>query len=111
MIFAGSANAQTQDDKIYERTEVDEKPKIIKKTFPSASDCERNLRMVGIIELRAVLRKSGEVTDIEVVQASPCAAFNKSALKAVKKIKFKPAVKDGQPVSVLMPIAYSYSSY
>lgn len=116
MIFAGAVNGQTndlktQDDKIYEKSEVDEAPKFLKKRPPSISGCDAYPGMSGKVELRVVFRKSGEVTDVEVVSTSPCAAYNKSALKTVKKIKFKPAIKDAQPVSVRLPVVYTYSSY
>lgn len=108
-IFAGLVGAQTnsnaQEDKVYKLSEVDEKPEITKKKQASTrGKCNRT----GRARVRVVLRKSGEVTDPELVTISPCRAFNESVLKVVKKIKFKPATRNFQPVSVSVVIEYVY---
>ena len=111
MIFAGAANAQTNnsdDDKIYELDEVDERPQISKKPIPSTEGrCENS----GMAQVRVVLLKSGAIGKVEFVKASPCAVFNQNALKAAKQIKFKPARKDGKPVSVYMKVIYTFTRY
>jgi TonB family protein len=48
------------------------------------------------------------VTNVELVSFSGCETFDKSAMEAVKDIKFQPAIKDGEPVTVFKKIKYSF---
>lgn len=59
------------------------------------------------IVLRMVLRANGKVTDISVVR-SDAPELNKVAVQAAKKIKFAPAMKDGQPVSQWATVTYTF---
>jgi protein TonB len=52
----------------------------------------------GIVTVSFIITKDGQVRDPVVVSAKPEKTFNKAALKAIKKWKFKPKVVDGQPV-------------
>ena len=118
VIFASAAKSQTgapnssvvaaatdTEDIVYKPSEVDKRVQSIKKPKPKASSCDASL---GVTKFQAVFRKTGQVTDIRMVVESDCRSFNKNALKAVRKIKFKPAMKGGQPVSVLMFVEYVY---
>ena len=71
-----------------------------------------NTSYEGTIVLRAIFRKNGKVTDIEFVEAKPPRFFDgsltKKAIEAAKKIRFKPAMKDGRPVSMLMQLEYNF---
>jgi len=52
----------------------------------------------GIVTVSFIITKDGQVRDPVVVSAEPEKTFNKAALKAIKKWKFKPKLVDGQPV-------------
>ncbi len=43
---------------------------------------------------------SGGVRDPRVIEADPENIFNRAALRAAEKFKYKPKVVDGQPVEV-----------
>jgi TonB family protein len=77
----------------------------IKKPKPSSDGCNFG---VGMTKVQAVFRKNGKITNIRIVEESDCPSFNKNVLKSVSKIKFIPATKNGQPVSVLMFIEFVY---
>jgi TonB family protein len=64
----------------------------------------------GTVILRVVLHSSGRVRDLCVVQGLPY-GLTKQAVEAAYRIKFEPAVKDGQPVSVTMLVQYDFSTY
>lgn len=103
-----TAPVQSSDDeKIYKQSEVDQKAKIIKKPIPSTD------RMCGddsgYVRVMIVLHKSGKVSDVQSLKESECKRFNENSFESAKKIKFNPAVKDGQPVSVSVMIEYKYS--
>jgi TonB family protein len=86
------------DDAVYTSSKVDVKAvvKLSEYDIPSGEGCKERR---GLALLRAILRKTGEVTDVEIRQKSGCEEFDRRAVKAVKKIKFTPAKKGGVPVS------------
>jgi len=107
----GSINSmqQSDDEKVYKRSEVDQQSKIIKKPIPSTDRMCGNDN--GFVRVRVVLLKSGKVGDVESLKTSECERFNENSLDSAKKIKFSPAVKDGQPVSVSVMIEYTYNRH
>jgi len=70
-----------------------------------------------VITLKCVFRSDGTVGDIHVVSVKPkhfaaedvIASLKKKAIEAAKGIKFLPATKNGQPVSMYMQLDYSFS--
>lgn len=112
MIFAGAASGQAndidspaQDDKVYTYKEVDKQPKVTKKKRANAYLCSPGR---GHIKLQVLFHKSGKVTQVKELEFSPCRGFNKSAVELTWKIEFKPALKDGQPVSMWKTVIYVY---
>ena len=53
----------------------------------------------GYVILEFTVTKNGTVTDIVVVETTS-SLFNRAAIKAASKFKYKPKVVDGQPVDV-----------
>jgi len=43
---------------------------------------------------------SGEVFDPFIIESEPKSVFNRSALKAISKFKYRPKTVDGKPISV-----------
>ncbi|GAB4279464.1 MAG: energy transducer TonB [Methylomicrobium sp.] len=54
-----------------------------------------NRRIEGWVKVEFTITKSGDVTDAVVVDAHPSDIFNREALNAVKRWKFKPKVVNG----------------
>ncbi len=105
-----TASIQKNDDeKVYKQSEVDQRAKITKKTIPSTD------RMCGddsgFVRVMVVLHKSGKVSDVKSLKSSECQRFNENSFESAKKIKFNPALKDGQPVSVSAMVEYTYRRY
>jgi protein TonB len=61
------------------------------------------------VRVRMLLHETGKVTGVEVAEKSICDAFDKSAVKAARKIKFTPAREGGVAVSKYVTIEYSYN--
>jgi TonB family protein len=94
------------DETVYKQSEVDQKAKIIKKPIPSTDGmCGNNN---GIVQFRVFLLKSGKIGDVESLKSSECERFNENSLDSARKIKFSPALKEGQPVSVSVMIEYKF---
>lgn len=109
-VKAQTAPPQTEDDKVYQRREVDKPAVILEKPRPQTGGrCKR--RTSGLILMDVVLRKSGQVEILNATQSSSCDFFNKSAYEAAKAVTFEPAIKDGQPVSMAAKLEYRYTVY
>jgi len=99
-------------DKVYSAKEVDVKAKV--KPEPNnyaqpGRDCDEfdyELRTV----LRAVVNKSGAVSEVVLVKKSGC-SFDQDAIRVARKTKFEPARKDGQPVSQYVQMEYEFKKY
>ena len=64
-------------------------------------------RISGTVVLRAVFSRTGRVENI-IVLSGP-AMLIETAIEAAKQIKFTPAMKDGQPVSMWMQLEYNFN--
>lgn len=60
------------------------------------------------VAVRAVLRKSGKVTEAELVKGSGCSSYDTDAIRAVTNVKFSPALKDNRSVSQYQIFEYEY---
>lgn len=65
----------------------------------------------GLVMVRCSIDEQGNVTETEVEKSSN-AAFEKPAVAAVRKWKFKPAKQDGTPaaIKVSIPIKFVFES-
>lgn len=55
-------------------------------------------KIEGYVKVAFTVLEDGSVTDIEVVDAEPRRIFNRAAVRAISKWKFKPRIVDGKPV-------------
>ena len=97
------------EDRIYSAKEVDVRAKVIRLLDDPptpGSDCRGRLSLLVIV--RSVLRKSGKVTEVELVRGSGCSTYDTDAIRTVQNVKFNPALKDDQPVSQYQRFAYRY---
>ena len=53
----------------------------------------------GWVKLEFTITRDGNVTDASVVDARPRRVFNRAALRAIRKWRFKPKIKGGKPVA------------
>jgi TonB family protein len=61
----------------------------------------------GTLVLDVVFRADGKISDIKVIRGLPHGLTEK-AIEAAQKIRFNPAVKDGQPVGVRGSLEYTF---
>ena len=97
-------------ERIYTSKETDERVQILKKPLPRFSrDARRHLTR-GYVILRAILAADETVKHIEIITGLPD-GLSESAIAAARQIKFKPAIKDGKPVSVWIELEYQFRIY
>ena len=70
------------------------------------TDCPRE----GMVTLRIILHKSGEVTEVTLIKGMGC-SYDQATLETARKLKFTPAVKDGQQVSQYQIFEYRYGDH
>lgn len=59
------------------------------------------------VEAKVVFRRNAEVGEIEITRWAGF-GLDESAARAIRQLKFKPATRDGQPVSVRAVIRYNF---
>jgi TonB family protein len=79
-------------------SEVDRQPQLISNLEVSYPDDASLKSIEGTVVLKIDISKTGAVTDAEVEQSVP--GLDAHAIKIVKALKFKPALKNGKPVEV-----------
>jgi TonB family protein len=84
------------------------KPTIIYKEKAKYTESARQNRVQGTVLVSAVFTADGKVTAIRVVRGLPD-GLNDEAIKAAQKIRFNPAMKNGQAVSVRMQMEFSFN--
>ena len=97
-------------ERIYTSKETDEKAQILRKPPPSFPREARRHITRGYVILRAILAADETVKHIEVITGLPN-GLTESAIAAARQIKFKPARKDGKPVSVWVEVEYQFQVF
>lgn len=105
---ASEANSRQTE---FSLSEVDAHPRVVHKVPPSYPFRAKRRGVEGTVEVRFLVDKKGRVSQVSLIQAEPEGVFEESALKAVRKWRFEPGKKDGQPVAtwVQVPIRFELS--
>src|SRR5262249_23607115 len=79
------------------------KPEVLSKVNPAYPSVAYMKKLEGTVILSLLISEKGDVTDVKVLRgAGGSSGLNEAAAAAVKKWKFRPAVKDGKRVQVWM---------
>ncbi len=68
------------------------------KVQPDYPPAAKKRRTEGWVELQFLVGVDGVPKQIEVIRAQPAGMFDRAAIRAMSRWKFKPAERDGQPV-------------
>jgi len=112
LLFVTDSNSQTVNQKNSSvKQTMEDKPLTIK-SKPQLQYTQQTCDGAsGVVKLRITFDKSEKVTDVEIVASSGCKNFDEMAVKAAKKIKFKPAMRNGKPVSTRSLVEYTFAIY
>jgi len=83
------------------------KPTILYKEKAKYTKDARDNNVEGIVVLNLVFTADGKITGIRVVRGLPDGLTEK-AIEAAQKIRFNPATRDGQPISVRGNLEFSF---
>jgi TonB family protein len=107
---SGSGGKDLNGDQIFTGRDVTQKVRVLSKPEPSYTESARKYGVTGTVVLRAVFSSDGQITRIAILSRLPHGLTNQ-ALDAARKIKFIPAEKDGQPVSMTVQLEYNFNLY
>jgi TonB family protein len=93
---------------VYKGKDVDVKARLLKFPQPRYTADARKNEISGVVVLKAVFAKNGQVQNIRVVSGLPY-GLTEQAIIAARQIKFTPAMKDGNPVSMWMQLEYNFN--
>jgi protein TonB len=78
----------------------------VSKVEPEYPPFAKQLKIVGDVDLEAVVKEDGTVEKVNVVDGNP--VLTKAGAEALMKWKFKPVTADGKPVKALAPVTFSF---
>jgi len=89
-------------DTAFDLREVDTPPQVLRKIEPIYPFQAKKNNIEGSVTLRFIVNTDGDVVEPKVASSEPPDIFDEAALQAIMKFKFKPAVKNGRPVDVIV---------
>jgi TonB family protein len=115
LIFVVNSNGQKSDPLNSSENQTNkqkgDKPIKIKRKPQAAFGPGTCSQSSGRISVRATFDKSAKVTNVEIVSSSGCDRFDRNATSAAKRIKFEPAIKNGEPVTVVKLVEYTFTQF
>lgn len=91
----------------YEIKEVDVKAEVTERKLPSYTREARRVGVEGIVVLKVLLQGDGKIGRVRVVRRLPY-GLTENAIRVACEIKFKPAMKAGQPVAQWLSVQYAF---
>ena len=83
---------------------------LIREFKPQYTEEARRAKIQGVVEMAAVVLEDGTVGDVTVTKSlDQQYGLDDEAVKAMKKWRFKPGMKDGKPVAVTISVEMSFS--
>ncbi len=107
---AGGGNMGLGGGRSVEPMSASLRPTIIYRERAKYTEEARANKIQGTVVLSVVYTFDGRITEIRVVRGLPD-GLSESAIEAAKKIRFQPAVRAGQPVSVRGNIEFNFTLY
>jgi TonB family protein len=107
----GGDNPNPDDpDRVYSSPEVSTRARVISKPEPQYTEEARRAQITGTVILRVVFSRTGQVTNIRPMQ-SLSGGLTEKAIAAARQIRFVPATRNGQAVSMYMQLEYNFNLY
>lgn len=104
-------SAQEIQDETFDVTELEKRPEAVSQVAPAYPPELRKAKIEGTVTLVFVLSQEGRVEEPRVENSSR-PEFEKPALEAIRKWRFRPGEKDGQPVRtyIRVPMRFRVST-
>ena len=102
-LFLGTGMAQDAPKKV---TKAEGLNAATMKVPPEYPPIAKQLKIVGEVELEALVTEGGTVEKVNIVSGNP--VLTRPASDAVKKWKFSPFTSDGKVVKALVPVSLTF---
>nr|WP_281721735.1 energy transducer TonB [Nitrosomonas nitrosa] len=86
------------------------KPQILHIKKAKYTEEARENKVQGEVVLSVILSADGKIANVEVLKGLPY-GLTENAIKAAQQIRFRPATKNGQAVSVRQKLVYGFTLY
>lgn len=106
----GADGNQPDPNQVLTIQSVTQRPRVTFKPEPQYTEEARRNQITGTVILRAVFTATGEVANIHALKLLP-GGLTEKAIAAAHLIRFVPATRNGQPVSVYMQLEYNFNLY
>ncbi len=104
---AAKADYRPADPAILRQNTVDQKAHLLTSFEPDSNEYAQAASVAGMSLYHAVIGADGKPTEIAV--ARPIGfGLDENAVASIRKAKFAPAIKDGQPVPVLLDLVVQF---
>ena len=84
-------------------------PIVIHREQPVYPPLALRAHMQGSVVVQCIVGRSGEIRDVQVVR-STFAAFEQSAVDAVRKWRFTPGMLSGKPVDTIFELTVNFAT-
>jgi TonB family protein len=98
---------QEQSTAEMQKTQADRKARVIYRVEPEYTEDAREKKIAGTVVLTLTVDHDGLPQNIHV-KKSLYPSLDQSAIEAAKKMRFEPAMKDGQPVSMWISVEMNF---
>lgn len=82
-------------------------PEFLNRVKPEYTNEADRANVSATVEATAVFRRNGQVGEVEITRWAGY-GLDESAARAIRQLKFKPAARDGRPVSVRAVVRYNF---
>lgn len=97
----------TSNEMTVSAKEADEQVQMTRKPAPDYTRAARRNGVQGFVTLRVLLAADSKVSRVRVLKGLP-AGLTENAIRAACKIQFRPATKDGRPVSTWVTVEFAF---
>ena len=107
---AAKADYRPQDPSVLRQNMVDKRARLVTAFDPASNQFAQDYGVAGMAEYHVVVGADGKPGEIAV--ARPIGfGLDENAVDTIRKATFQPAVKDGQPVPVLLDLIVEFRIY
>jgi protein TonB len=103
---AAIVSNQSKNDPPSSKLHPNIKPPVLLKSeeavFPEGKFCNKG------VEVGMVIDRTGIPTNLKIIQSCGDSSVDQSALDAVSKYRFKPAIEDGQPIAIVLRVTVNF---
>ncbi|HEX5736126.1 MAG TPA: energy transducer TonB [Blastocatellia bacterium] len=87
---------------------VDSRPIALNRPRPNYTEEARKIKVQGVVHARVLVGTDGRVQEVRIVRGLP-AGLNEEAIRAAVQMRFKPAIKNGQPVAYWVTLQIEFN--